>query len=371
MNKWFLLSGMVWRAFLLHLALVITGALLSDQLAVHIATGFINLNLFTSFSFVEKFLRWDAHWYTYIAENGYDLKTVVFFPVTIILIKLVSCLGLSYADSGFVVCNIFSLLSFYSMGALLRLDLSEHMTGRALLAYAVMPTSLFLNSVYTEPLFLTFSLTCIFFTRKGRWWLAGLFAALSALTRNLGIILFFFMLVEFIFTRKKYKLSSLPLLGAPIALFCYMLYNLALTGDSLAFANSQQAWGRYFDYPWANYWKSMLILACQPRVIEPADILDPLLVLLTLIGLILLSFSPKFKIRRSYLILGWLWFLIPLFSTSSWQPLYSLSRFILIIFPLYIFFAQVSKASFYYYLIISGIGLVICTALFNNWYWLG
>lgn len=374
MNKWFFLSKTVWLAFLLHSALIFAGTLLSDQLSLHLATGFINQGLSASSPFIEKFMRWDAHWYTYIAEHGYDIRTVVFFPVIIALIKLSSYTGLSYSDAGFFVCNTFALVSFYVMYALIRLDFSEQHTLRALLAYSVMPTSFFLNSIYTEPIFISLSITCIYFSRRGWWWPAGIFAALSALTRNLGIFLFFFMLFEFILTyqkKRKFKPSVIPLLIAPIALFCYMIYNLVLTGDSLAFANSQQSWGRYFSYPWVNYWNSLSILILQPRTIEPADILDPIIVLLTLTVLIFLTFAPKFKIRPSYLVLGWLWFLIPLFSTSSWQPLYSLSRFVLIIFPLYIFLAQIRKDLFYYYLAISTIGLVVCTALFNNWYWLG
>jgi hypothetical protein len=34
--------------------------------------GFVNTLLPKTYSVVEMFIKWDAHWYTYVAQQGYD-----------------------------------------------------------------------------------------------------------------------------------------------------------------------------------------------------------------------------------------------------------------------------------------------------------
>lgn len=104
---------------------------------------------------------------------------------------------------------------------------------------------------------------------------------------------------------------------------------------------------------------------------QPGVALDSFMVIMSLTGLLCTTFLPKFKVPKSYLMIGWLWFMVPLVFTATELPLYSMSRFILPVFPLYLFFAQLPEKIFYCYIVISTLTLLLCTALFINWYWIG
>lgn len=372
MNKRILSVRTVLLPFLLHTALVIIAYFGADHLPIHYPAGFINPALETSsLSLIDKLIRWDAHWYTYIADYGYNAQSIVFFPVIVVLIKAISRLGdINSAIAGLIVCNIFALLSFWAMAAVFRSDMPEDKTIQALLAYAVMPTSFFLNSIYTEPLFLTFSLACIYFVRQKKWHIAGISAALATLTRNIGITLILLLLLEYWQSANKPR-SVHFFLYAPAALLGFMIYNLFLTGDPIAFVHTQQIWGREFGLPWPNFYNNILLILHTIPHTEPGILLDTVMVLFSLAALLFLTLNPSAKIRASYLVIGWIWLSIPLFSTSPAFPLYSLARFVLVIFPIYIFWAHMSQKYFTFYIIISSMLLVLCAALFMNWYWIG
>ncbi len=367
-------SKTVWFAFLIHTLIIFISYRLADYLPSHPPIGFVDQSLYPMPPFIEKLIRWDAHWYTYAAGHGYDAKSIVFFPMLIILIKGLSYLGLPISFAGLLLCNVFAFISFWIMDITFRLDFSPEQVHYSLLSYALMPTSFFLNSIYTESLFITFSLFCIYFSRKGQWWYSGAAGALATLTRNLGIFLFIFLLYEF-FKKKSLPTNPLPamipLFLPPIALFCFMLYNFYLLDNPIAFITTQQDWGRHFELPWHNIAANIPMTFFNDPYSQPGLALDTFLTVSSLIGLCLLTILPQFKIPTSYLLIGWLWFLIPLCSTAPSLPLYSVSRFILPIFPLYLFFGQLSRKSYYCYLAISTSVLLVCTSLFMNWYWIG
>lgn len=360
--------------FVLHTIIVYAAATLSGESLLLPPGGFINPLLSTDNPLVEKFLKWDAHWYTYVAQEGYNEISIVFFPMLLFLIERAAPLfNYDYGLAGFIICNAFSLASFILMYLVFQLDFSKTVSDRALLAYSVMPTSLYLNSIYTEPVFITFSLACIYCVRQRHWWSAGLFAAMTALTRNIGVFLMLLMLYElgeklkWHFTLKQFRLSFLAVFLPPLAFLGYAAYNYRFFGDPLAFVNAQKAWGRTFSPPWVNIWQ------CGEKILQEPQIglvLDFLLVLLTLCALLMLTFHKKYDIPKSYILIGWCWFLIPLCSTTPWMPLYSMSRFVLVIFPLYLWLAQLPRYAYLAYLGAGSIGLVVCIILFTNWYWI-
>ena len=399
-------SKTVWICFFIHTFIVFTSYLLADKLPYHDPAGFIDQSLYPMSPYIEKLIKWDAHWYTYIAAHGYDSQSIVFFPAIIVLIKVISALGIHVAVAGLVICNLFAFLSFWILYLTFKLDFSEKEVKYALLSYAVMPTSFFLNSIYTEPIFIASALACVYYARIGKWWYAGLAGALATLTRNLGIFLFLFLIYEFIqtypilvqcrknlttaessiqgkifnpsyFDSKIIKLPDcakgaiFPLLLPLAALLLFMSYNLYLLGDPLTFISSQQGWGRHLGWPWQNIWNNLPLTFANNPVNQPGVTLDTFTVIISLVGLLCTTFLPKFKVRKSYLIIGWLWFIIPLAFSATELPLYSMSRFVLPIFPLYLFFARLPKKIFYCYIAISATTLLLCTSLFINWYWIG
>ena len=365
-------ANTIWTAYFIHTSVIAFSLLLTGILPIRPPSGFINESLMLPTA-IDQFIKWDAHWYTYIAQHGYDAQTVVFFPVLILGMILFSCFGLSYTTAGLLICNLFALFSYHMMYKTFRLDFPERIVRRALLAYAVMPTSFFLNSIYTESVFVVFSLSCVYHARQGKWMAAGIYGALSTLTRNLGIFLFIYLVYEY-FSKQKSNTTAaaaIPLLFPPLALALYMCFNQYIAANPLAFLHSQQGWGRYFNSPINSYFSNIPLTFNGNSYIQPGASLDTFIVLLAIIGLSLLSFSYRFRIPTSYLIIGWLWLMIPLLSTSSWLPLYSASRFILVVFPIYLFLAQLNTTLYCSYLAISAVTLSVCAALFINWHWIG
>ncbi|MEG6586506.1 hypothetical protein [Dendrosporobacter sp. 1207_IL3150] len=366
----------VWFSFAIHTILVSISYLLSVKLPVNnVQLPFINDELTTLTPIMDALIRWDAHWYTFIAQNGYDMRSIVFFPLLIYMVKIPTYLGFSYAASGLIVCNLFAFLSFWIMHTTLKLDFNEREVNFALISYAVIPTSFFLNSIYTEPIFLFFSLLCVYFSRTEQWWFAGISGALATLTRNIGVCLFLLLIYEF-YRKNPYNRNSffkiLPLSFPPIALICFSAYNFVLVGDPLAFVHSQQEWGRRFGVPWENFVRNLPHTFSPDLYIQPGATLDTFMVTLCFIALCYLTiFQKTISVPTCYLIIGWLWFLIPLTSTAPWLPLYSMSRFALVIFPIYIFIGKLPKSLFYLFITISAVIMTLCTALFFNWFWVG
>ncbi len=362
------------RPFFLHSAIVFVSVWLATHLPAHAPAGFVNPYLTQPGPLAASFLKWDAHWYTFIAAQGYDAKNVVFFPALILLIRSIATLGIDYAIAGLLACNVFAFLSFAAMSAAFRYDFPPPLAERALYVYAVMPTSIFLNSIYTESLFLTFALVCLLSARQGKWWLAGACAALAALTRNLGVFLFFGLAYEYWAHHRggrQISGSMLALTLAPCAVLGFIVYNAISFGDPLAFVHSQQAWGRHFGWPWDNFVRNLGHMKALLPNTQAGIALDSFLVLAGFAGLTTATWSPRYGIPVSYLLVGWLWFLIPLFSTSSFLPLYSMSRFLLVVFPLYPVFARMPKVVFRCFLVVNALLLSLCTILFVNWYWIG
>ncbi|MEN6413772.1 MAG: hypothetical protein ABFC84_13585 [Veillonellales bacterium] len=371
MNSKLLPPKPVWLAFVLHTGIVFAAAALADFFPRHEPAGFVNSFLAVGSPFIDKWIRWDAHWYTYVAQFGYNSQSIVFFPVIVLLIKILAWSGLSTAAAGFLLCNLFAGFSFWLLYAVFRLDFSAEQSRRALLAYGLFPTSFCLNSIYTEPLFLVFSLACAYCSRTGRWYQAGFFAMFAALTRNLGICLVGLIFLEGWKARPRRQSFLAALLLPFLALSCFSLYNWQLTGDPLAFVHAQQSWGRYFSYPWISYWRNISLLGADFFAQEPGILLDALLVLFTFGGLMRLTLAKKIQIRQSYLLIAWLWFLLPLCSSSEGFPLYSMSRFVFVLFPLYLAWVPVPTAYYTAGMLISALLLFVCTLLFVNWYWIG
>lgn len=360
--------------FLLHSLLVFGAVILAGDKYLQAPGGFINPLLTTDYPLVEKFLRWDAHWYTYVAQQGYNEMSIVFFPMLIYLMKgFAPFFHYDYGVTGFVICNVFSFFSFIMMYKLFQLDFSKEISYRALLAYAVMPTSFFLNSVYTEPLFLSFTLTGVYYARQGRWWQGGLFMSMACLTRNLGIFLMLLLLFE-IGEKYNWHFTELPgwhtwlgILLVPAGFLGYAAYNDWLLGNPLAFVQAQKAWGRIYSPPWDNIMNSIQLLQKEAQA---GTVMDLTMVILGLSGMLFLTFG-RYRLPKSYLLVGWLWLIIPLWSTTVWMPLYSLCRFVLVIFPLYLWLAQLPRSLYFAFLLSGSAGLILLSVLFTSWYWIG
>lgn len=142
--------------------------------------------------------RWDALWYTRIAELGYGYEVrlpngdvhsnLAFFPLLPWLERLVAEVSpLSYADGGFVVSLLASLAAAWGIFAV-----AEHVYGRrvgvcAVLLWAVLPVGIVQSMAYSESLFTALAAWSLYAVLTGRWITAGALALLTGLTRPVGL----------------------------------------------------------------------------------------------------------------------------------------------------------------------------------------
>ncbi|UXY26664.1 mannosyltransferase family protein [Streptomyces sp. HUAS TT20] len=142
--------------------------------------------------------RWDALWYTRVAELGYGYEVrlpngdvhsnLAFFPLLPWLERLVHALTpLSYADAGLVVSVIASLAAAWGIFAVADLVYGRRAGVCAVLLWAVLPVGIVQSMAYSESLFTALAAWSLYSVLTGRWVSAGLLAAFAGLTRPVGL----------------------------------------------------------------------------------------------------------------------------------------------------------------------------------------
>lgn len=304
----------------------------------HSAFGGRNLDRFPRW--FDMWNVWDTSWYLGIASSGYstamnsvNMANYAFFPLYPMAMRLVALIIGDFYVAGLLVSNVCLLVACIYIYRLVRLDSDEPTARRAIKYLIVFPTAFILSGVFTESTFLALSIACFYYARKGNWIFSGTLGFLTALTRPYGAVIALPMAYEYLrsgdFKLKNVRPNALCLLLPPMGLALFSAYNHYLTGDFLAFAHVQSAWGGHIVNPATE------LLARLSS--SNGDVLFE--ALFTLVSLALLIAFIK-KINLSYFTYGLLLILIPLSTpTSSW----SMARYILIVFPLYIILARLGE----------------------------
>ncbi|WCJ61129.1 mannosyltransferase family protein [Fontisphaera persica] len=178
---------------------------------------------------VSFFSTWDAAIYLHIAMNGYVAGSGdgAFYPLWPGLIRLGSLFtGGDLFWSGLILANVFSLLGLVQF---YRLVEEQHGTSAARWALAlllVFPGAIFLHLIYTEPLFLWLSVSCLRHLLRQQYLPAGLYAYFMPLTRAVGVfvlLVFFLQLWRSRRAWREYACLLLPL-GGYLSYFGVMWY---------------------------------------------------------------------------------------------------------------------------------------------------
>ncbi|MFG2891772.1 hypothetical protein [Streptomyces sp. NPDC048248] len=141
--------------------------------------------------------RWDALWYTRVAEQGYGYSVqlangdvhsnLAFFPLLPWLERgLAALLPLSAADAGMIVTWTASLGAAWALYATGE-RLYGQRAGVALAAlWAALPVGIVQSMAYSESLFTALAAWAVYCVLTGRWVWAGVLASLAGLTRPVG-----------------------------------------------------------------------------------------------------------------------------------------------------------------------------------------
>ena len=332
---------------------------------------------FLTFSdpFTRSLHNFDAGWYLQIAAHGYNHLNIVFFPLFPLLIRALTLLHFTGPAAGLFIANLSFLTAIGLFLLLMREEgFPDDTAYRAALFLALFPTGVFFSAVYTESLFLALSLGAFLCARRGQWLAAALLAGLTALTRNPGILLLPALGWEYLAQKKDRGQGLDPqvlYLGLiPLIFAAFLVYQKIYFGDALAFvhADSLKVWGRLTTFPGLPILLALKDLAHPHFVYWWTSSFDDLL--FTLFALVLLVLGLR-RLRSSYLVYAGLSFLMPLSTYIRNEPLTSMPRYIVVIFPLYmVLAAKVRGPKAQLYLTVLFVSLfVLLTVLYVNTYW--
>ncbi len=368
------------------------------------------------------------------ALGGYTAPRDAFFPLYPLALHAVLLAGVPAVAAGVLLSLAALAAALYGIHRLCTLELgarTQHAreTGRlAVLLCAFAPMAFFLSAVYSESLYLALSVGLFWSARNGRWAWVGVLGALAAATRSAGLLLALPALIIYFYgpredrppdlarapgvsgrgggewlggvislrggglsrLRPRYRARGdlLWLALLPAGVLAYGAYLGLAGGDPLAPLHSQAEWGRHFAGPLAGLWEgakaafegARQLLSFQrthayyPTGGESAFVsaghnLEQFAflagALVALVGVL-----RRLPLAYGAYVLGAL--ALALSYPTHAQPLMSLSRFLLVLFPLAIWFAawlserpRLQRPA----LVGSAALMAVFGAAFTTWHW--
>ncbi|MDW5593308.1 mannosyltransferase family protein [Conexibacter stalactiti] len=320
--------------------------------------------------------RWDTVWYLSIAQDGYgdtaDGGKAAFYPLYPLLTKVLGWVVGAPLVAGLLI----SLACFFGALVLLHklatLDLGERDARSTLLLTAFFPSAFFFSAVYAESLFLLLSVGAVLAARQGRWAWVGVAGALAALTRNSGAVLLLPLLLIYLYGpredrpplpgprawwRPRYPLApSIAWLALiPAALAGFLVYCGVVLDDLFAPFSAQGLWGRHL-VPLGGIWDGaraawlglrQLVHGTATPVYFSESGGDPFATAgqnLMLFAFLVFALIALVGVLRRLPFAYGAYTLVALALTLSYpvdaQPLMSLPRFLLVLFPLQMWLAR-------------------------------
>jgi hypothetical protein len=326
----------------------------------------INANYFNQYINIVK--KNDSYWYEKISLNGYskiknkrDLgysegakfkqSEWAFFPLyPAINILNEKIFHLNFDTSSLLLSILFSILSIigiYWFG-LIFLKNQSLAFFNALLIFCL-PFSFYYSMFYTEALYFTFMIFSFISIHYKKYILLSLLLIPLTLVRANGIIIIIPLYLYFLertnlllniksnwkqlFSAKN-LIPSIAFLTAPISFFLYCIYQYKMTGFYNAFSIAQDGWYREFTLPFMSFFRR-------------GDLSTQFNSIYTIL-VILYAFYIRKKLPLSLNILIVLSILLPLCSGS----VMSMTRFISVIFPLFLVLSSMIYKIKFNYLIL-------------------
>jgi hypothetical protein len=364
--------------------------------------------------------RWDSAWYLVIARYGYrpDLgpftaSRTAFFPLYPLGLRTIASTGLPPVLAGVLLSVGALALALYGVHRLTTLELGGAAgvglgpdTARlAVLVTAFAPMAFFFSAVYSESLYLALSVGLFWAARHGRFAAVGVLGALAAATRSAGVVLMLPALILYLYgpradrppdnpharglaPRYRLRRDVLWLLLVPAGLALYMAYLRLSGGNALMPFHVQEVWGRHFAGPYVAVWDGLkaafdgarqLLSFQRQHLYLPIAAGSPFIAAghnLMLLAFLIVAVPASVGVLRrlplaygAYVIAA---LALPLSYPVPPQPLMSLPRFLLVLFPLNIWLAawlaehpRAQKPA----LAVSAVLMAFFGAQFATWHW--
>lgn len=292
--------------------------------------------------FFEIWNRWDTRMYLDIAEKGFPYsdegrRLITVLPLYPWLVRFASIFLKDVLLSALLISNLCYVVSLVFFYRLVKIDFSSRVAWRTIFYFSIFPTAYFLHAGYSESLFIMLIIISTYFARKDNWFLTSLFGMFATLTRINGVVLFPFLLFEYLQSKRfKFRLIKPNIYWLLLVLLGFLIYlflNYRIFGTPFQFLISLK---KYFWEEPSLPWHWVLRVAKRFSLIGPADwMIEGGMVISFWLFVLFTLFSYLKKIRFSYYFFLWLSFIfVSLTSTLS-----SLPRFMISFFPIFIIFA--------------------------------
>jgi hypothetical protein len=370
--------------------------------------------------------RWDSDWYLVIARSGYQpglgaasARRDAFFPLYPLGVRAISWLGTPPVLAGVLLSVGALALALYGIHRLATLELargagrslkrasSEDAARLAVSAMAFAPMAFFLSAVYSESLYLAFSVGVFWSARRGRWGLAGVLCALAGATRSTGLVLIAPALIIYLYgpredrrpdrgeerrwrvvPRYRARRELLWLGLAPAGALAFALYMGLAGGSALAPLHAEQAWDRHLTAPLAGVWDGLRaafdgarqLLSFQhrhvyfaaaegsPSVNAGHNLLD----FAFLAAAVPATVGVLRRLPLAYGVYVLAAVALPLSEPVKSEPLMSLPRYLVVLFPFGIWLGawlaerpRLQRPA----LVLSGLTMAVLAAQFATWHW--
>jgi hypothetical protein len=297
-------------------------------------------------------LRWDAIHYLQIAAHGYTAPgDTVFFPLYPALMWALGPLLGGPVFAGMAVSLVCFALALWLLHALTALELGPRAARATVGLLAFAPLAFFFSADYTESLFLALSVGCLYAARRERWRLAVGLGAAAALTRVPGVLLTIPLLILAAeqTPRARRRLAAIGLV--PAALACFLAY-LGVRGFGVLapYMNQLGAEHAHLDTgPIGALLMAVqaaagglrLLISGVERIYQPSILgalsigAESVVLLAVLIADVLALRLVWRRLPRAYAAYTVALLALCVWSPTDGQPLASLDRYTLAIFPIW------------------------------------
>lgn len=296
--------------------------------------------------------QYDGNFYTFISNYGYlapasmlpatytNIFLYAWFPLYPLMMHVLSIV-IPAQISGLLISNICLFVGCYYLFKLVTLDNDASTGMRAIKYLLIFPTAFVFSALMSESLFIMLALMSFYYARKNKWYIVGCIGFLAGLSRPVGVYLL--LPLAFIYIKNRgYKLESikadiLGLLGPVLGFFTYTVYCYLTIGFWTPFIFNESTFGNAvipmfqlfktltnFDGGYnGNPWITFIFI-------------NAVFTLITIIALIVFYK----KIDAPMLAYGLLMIFVPLSSPGS---IVSMTRYIAVIFPLFIIAAKLGE----------------------------
>jgi hypothetical protein len=374
-----------------------------------------------------------AH-YGYHPELGaFTAGRSAFFPLYPLALRGASDVGLPAVLAGVLISTVAFALALYGIHRLSALESPRLLGGSggggyendpaarvgarartrggevarlAVLSTALAPMAFYFSAVYSESLYLALSVGVFWCARRGRWGWAGVLGALAGATRSAGIVLVLPVAILYLYGPREDRPPDLParwrygriryrprgdalwLAALPLGLMAYTAYFALAGGDPLQPFHAQEVWNRQFAGPYVAVWDAaraafdgarQLLSMQRGHVYFALAGGDPfvaaehnvVLFAFLLAGLAaLVGVLRRLPLAYGAYVLGAL--ALPLSYPVAAQPLMSLPRFLVVLFPLFMWFGAFLERRPRVrpvLLVASSLLLAFFAGQFATWHW--